>query len=185
MQLSVWMQHQQSEGSHTVMVCQYVATNTDAAFIGTILRWLFSPFTTSAWFYFCTSCLAWVNVQSIMSSLILLHAHHVQSDFNFFSPSCPAWIHFLTIMSSLILFSVHHVQPDFIFVHHVQPGFIFCSSCPAWLYVLSPHIMPSQGAQTTLGTTPCQPLSSLSSQSQPKDLFPCILACTPTHKIFH
>ena len=122
----------------------------------------------------------------IMSSLILLHAHHVQSDFTFFfSPSCPAWFHFLTIMSSLILFSVHHVQPDFIFVHHVQPGFIFCSSCPAWLYVLSPHIMPSQGAQTTLGTTPCQPLSSLSSQSQPKDLFPCILACTPTHKIFH
>ena len=172
MQLSVWMQHQQSEGSHTVMVCQYVATNTDAAFIGTILRWLFSSSTTSAWFYFilhhvfpdstsCSSCPVWF--------------------YFFFSPSCPAWFHFLTIMSSLILFSVHHVQPDFIFVHHVQPGIIFCSSCPAW----SPHIMPSQGAQTTLGTTPCQPLSSLSSQSQPKDLFPCILACTPTHKIFH
>ena len=122
-------------------------------------------------FYF-TSCLPWFYFMLIMSSLILLF---------FFSPSCPAWFHFLTIMSSLILFSVHHVQPDFIFVHHVQPGFIFCSSCPAW----SPHIMPSQGAQTTLGTTPCQPLSSLSSQSQPKDLFPCILACTPTHKIFH
>ena len=164
MQLSVWMQHQQSEGSHTVMVCQYVATNTDAAFIGTILRWLFSSSTTSAWFYFIL--------------------HHVFPDSTSCS-SCPAWFHFLTIMSSLILFSVHHVQPDFIFVHHVQPGFIFCSSCPAWLYVLSPHIMPSQGAQTILGTTPCQPLSSLSSQSQPKNLFPCILACTPTHRIFH
>ena len=107
----------------------------------------------------------------IMSSLILLHAHHVQLD-SIFWPSCPAWFYFLSIMSSLILF---------LYIMHVQPGIIFCSSCPAW----SPHIMPSQGAQTTLGTTPCQPLSSLSSQSQPKDLFPCILACTPTHKIFH
>lgn len=151
MQLSVWMQHQQSEGSHTVMVCQYVATNTDAAFIGTILRWLFSSSTTSAWFYFIL--------------------HHVFPDSTSCS-SCPAWFYFLSIMSSLILF---------LYIMHVQPGIIFCSSCPAW----SPHIMPSQGAQTTLGTTPCQPLSSLSSQSQPKDLFPCILACTPTHKIFH
>ena len=51
----------------------------------------------------------------IMSFLILLHAHHVQSDFTFFLvhhvqldsifwPSCPAWFYFLSIMSSLILF---------------------------------------------------------------------------------
>ena len=88
-------------------------------------------------------------------------------------------------MSSLIPFSDHHVQLDFIFCPSCPAWFYFCTSCPAWLYVLSPHIMPSQGAQTILGTTPCQPLSSLSSQSQPKNLFPCILACTPTHKIFH
>ena len=154
MQLSVWMQHQQSEGSHTVMVCQYVATNTDAAFIGTILRWLFFFFYhISLILFYLTSCLPWFYFMLIMSSLIPFSDHHVQLDF-IFCPSCPAW-------------------------------FYFCTSCPAWLYVLSPHIMPSQGAQTTLGTTPCQPLSSLSSQSQPKDLFPCILACTPTHKIFH
>ena len=69
----------------------------------------------------------------IMSSLILLHAHHVQLD-SIFWPSCPAWFYFLSIMSSLILFSVHHVQPDFIFVHHVQLDFIFCPSCLAWFY---------------------------------------------------
>ena len=103
----------------------------------------------------------------------------------FYLTSCLPWFYFMLIMSSLIPFSDHHVQLDFIFCPSCPAWFYFCTSCPAWLYVLSPHIMPSQGAQTILGTTPCQPLSSLSSQSQPKNLFPCILACTPTHKIFH
>ena len=90
-----------------------------------------------------------------MSSMNPFSDHHVQLDF-IFCPSCLAWFYFLFIMSSLVIF-----------------------------FVPSPHIMPSQGAQTTLGATPCQSLSSLSSQSQPKDLFSCILACTPTHKVFH
>ena len=62
----------------------------------------------------------------IMSSLILLHAHHVQSDFTFF----------LSIMSSLIPFSDHHVQLDFIFCPSCPAWFYFCTSCPAWFYFL-------------------------------------------------